>query len=232
MAVRRAGARAGRKGGKTGTSQGQSSEDSVSAHDEIHRNTDEDADEDDNVDADSVANNESSQPQTEVDEGSDDPNAKNFNGSEERLRGCVDQLQKYRFACGTFVNDHRVQLFIVTLIAVNALMMGIATFDFVREDPDVSNAFEIVDQIFLVIFTVELGLQFVYHGWRLLLDGWLLFDLIVIVTSWSFSSVQIIRAFRIFRALRLITRIKTMKNLVLGKTPFVDVARVVVLILF
>ena len=110
-----------------------------------------------------------------------------------------------------------MQLFIVTLIAINALMMGIATFDFVRENPDVSSVFETVDLVFLIIFTVELGLQFVYYGWRLLLDGWLLFDLIVIITSWSFSSVQIIRAFRIFRALRLITRVKVMKNLVLGK---------------
>jgi hypothetical protein len=45
----------------------------------------------------------------------------------------------------------------------------------------------------------------------------LVFDLVIIVTSWTFSQVQIIRAFRIFRALRLITRVKVMKNLVLGK---------------
>ena len=77
--------------------------------------------------------------------------------------------------------------------------------------------FELVDKVFLIIFTVELGLQFIYHGWRLLLDGWLVFDLVIILTSWSFASVQIIRAFRIFRALRLITRIEVMKNLVLGE---------------
>ena len=63
---------------------------------------------------------------------------------------------------------------------------------------------------------MELGLQFIYHGLRLLLDGWLVFDLIIIVTSWSFASIQIIRAFRIFRALRLVTRIKILKHLVLG----------------
>jgi len=95
--------------------------------------------------------------------------------------------------------------------------MGIGTFDFVTENPEVEQAFETTDQVFLIIFTVELCMQFVFHGWRLLLDGWLVFDLIVIVMSWSFQQVQIIRAFRIFRALRLITRIEVMKNLVLGK---------------
>jgi hypothetical protein len=128
----------------------------------------------------------------------------------------VRSVQTFRYHCGRIVNHKRVQLFIVLLIAINALMMGIGTFDFVTENPPVESAFEVVDRIFLIIFTIELGMQFVYLGWRILLDGWLVFDLIIILTSWSFASVQIIRAFRIFRALRLITRIKVMKNLVLG----------------
>ena len=44
------------------------------------------------------------------------------------------------------------------------------------------------------------------------------FDLVIITLSWGFSQVQIIRAFRIFRAFRLITRIKVLKNLVLGRS--------------
>jgi len=59
-------------------------------------------------------------------------------------------------------------------------------------------------------------MQFIFYGLMLLTDGWLVFDLIIITLSWAFAQVQIIRAFRIFRAFRLITRIKVMKNLVLG----------------
>ena len=129
----------------------------------------------------------------------------------------VDMINQFRFNCGMFVNNNHVQFIIVILISVNAIMMGIGTYRFVRDDEQLNYAFEIVDLVFLIIFTVELGLQFFYHGWRLLLDGWLNFDLIIIVTSWSFSQVQIIRAFRIFRALRLVTRIKIMKNLILGE---------------
>lgn len=131
-------------------------------------------------------------------------------------REILDSINTIRFNVGMLVNNSRVQVFIVVLIVINALMMGIATYDIVKKNPEVDEVFELVDEVFLIIFTVELFLQFVYLGWRLLLDGWLLFDLIIIVISWSFSSVQIIRAFRIFRALRLVTRIKIMKNLLLA----------------
>lgn len=136
------------------------------------------------------------------------------------FRAALDCYNQFRFNCGMFVNNGHVQFLIVILISINALMMGIGTFDFVKLNPDVDNVFEIVDLTLLIVFTVELGLQFVYHGWRLILDGWLVFDLIIIVTSWSFSSVQIIRAFRIFRALRLVTRIKIMKDLLLGTRSY------------
>lgn len=132
-------------------------------------------------------------------------------------REILDSINTIRFNVGMLVNNSRVQVSIVVLIVINAIMMGIATYDIVKKNPEVDRIFERVDEIFLIIFTVELCLQFVYLGWRLPLDGWLCFDLIIIITSWSFASVQIIRAFRIFRALRLVTRIKIMKNLLLGK---------------
>jgi hypothetical protein len=132
------------------------------------------------------------------------------------FREFLDCYNQFRFNCGMFVNDGHVQFFIIVLISINAIMMGLSTFQFVKEDEQLNYIFELVDLVFLIIFSVELFLQFVYHGWRLILDGWLVFDLIIIVTSWIFSSVQIIRAFRIFRALRLVTRIKIMKDLVLG----------------
>lgn len=128
----------------------------------------------------------------------------------------VDMIQQFRYRCGVCVNAKSVQFFIVSLIAINAIMMGIGTFDFVTENPSVKHAFETVDLVFLIIFTVELGMQFIFYGWRLILDGWLLFDTIIITMSWMFSEIQIIRAFRIFRAFRLVTRIKVLKNLVLA----------------
>lgn len=126
----------------------------------------------------------------------------------------LSRLNNLRLLCGKIVNHHNVQLGIIVLIVINAIMMGVATFDFVSENPRVDKAFEKTDLAFLIIFTIELGMQMIYHGWTLIKDGWLVFDFIIIVLSWSFASLQIIRAFRIFRALRIITRIETMRNLV------------------
>jgi hypothetical protein len=124
------------------------------------------------------------------------------------------EIRKYRDLCGKIVNDTRVQLTIVLLIGINGIMLGIATFPFIKGNPDASNAFERCDFAFLVIFTIELGMQFIYNGLHLFLDGWLVFDFIIILTSWAFDQVQIVRAFRIFRAFRLVTRVKTLQNLV------------------
>jgi hypothetical protein len=125
----------------------------------------------------------------------------------------MEKIHHFRNLSGKIVNDTWVQMLIILLIAVNAVMMGIATFPFVKDDPDVNRAFELTDKVFLIVFTVELAMQLIYHGFRLFLDGWLVFDFVIIVASWSFAKVQIIRAFRIFRALRLITRVKVLKNL-------------------
>ena len=149
----------------------------------------------------------------------------NKDGEETNDREKAVQLFKwFRAGCGKMVNNCRVQNFIVICIAINAIMMGIGTYKFVKENPLAYDTFWIADLVFLIIFTIELLLQFIYHGPKMLLDGWLLFDLIVVIPSWVgvaeieyFDSIQILRAFRIFRALRLVTRIKVMRDLIVGK---------------
>lgn len=143
------------------------------------------------------------------------------NGESERsiLTDHVDEkkpwsISRFRTTCGNIVNDVRVQNFVVLLILVNAIMMGLATFSFVTGNSKVSAGFDTTDQVFLIIFTVELAFQLVYHGFALFKDGWLVFDFVIIVMSWSLASLRIIRTFRIFRALRLVTRVKVLKNLV------------------
>jgi hypothetical protein len=123
-------------------------------------------------------------------------------------------LPRVRQRCGDIVNDTRVQLFIISLICINAIMMAIGTFDFVTDNPRINKAFETTDMVFLVIFTIELVMQFIYHSYRLFQDGWLIFDFIIILLSWSFQQIQVIRAFRVFRAFRIVTRVKTLRDLV------------------
>ena len=116
--------------------------------------------------------------------------------------------------CGSIVNDMRFQIIIVLLIIINALFMGIATYDFVEDNPKAKKAFQTVDLVFLVIFTIESTLQLGYHGYQLFYDGWLTFDFLVVILSWSLSGAQIFRAIRVFRAFRLVARLGVLKDLV------------------
>jgi len=134
----------------------------------------------------------------------------------EKVTKTLSTIQKLRRQCGTIINNHYLQLVMIVFILINALMMGVATFDFIKKNPIYLNAFDKTDEAFLIIFSIELVMQCIYHGHKLLFDGWLMFDLIIILMSWVFKEVQIIRAFRIFRAFRLITRIKIMRNLILA----------------
>jgi len=99
-------------------------------------------------------------------------------------------FRRIRLYAGKVVTYPSIQLGVVWLIVINAVLMGVATFDFVTDDPSVERAFEATDRVFLSIFTAELILQLLYLGLSLFGDGWLLFDLIVIVASWSLESLQ------------------------------------------
>lgn len=123
-------------------------------------------------------------------------------------------FDQYRRKMGIFINGDRVQHFILSLITINAIMMGVATFPIVKENEGTKAIFETIDQVFLIIFTIESGLQLIYHGWTLFKDGFLVFDMLIVILSWALDGTQVIRAFRIFRALRLVTRVEVMRNLV------------------
>lgn len=188
-----------------------------------HRSEDDDDDDD-------------AEDEDESDNGKDDVDNSNqaeeyySNGDEpggfrRRHRQTLEQrtsaFHKFRLACGKIVNNEIVQISMIVLIIINAAVMGVATFDFVTDDPSTAELFENIDRGFLTIYTVELVMQFIYFGWHLVQDPWLLFDLIVVVASWGLdwkndlgNQFQIVRAFRIFRAFRLITRIKVLRDLV------------------
>ena len=131
------------------------------------------------------------------------------------LPAWIQPVDELRRSMGRFINSDNVQYFVLTLITINAIMMGVATFSFVKDDPQTSQVFEAIDQVFLIIFTIESGLQLLYHGWYIFQDGFLVFDMLIVILSWALqgTGTQVFRAFRIFRALRLVTRIETMRNL-------------------
>jgi Ion transport protein len=126
----------------------------------------------------------------------------------------ADNMSLFRTACGKFVNSNAVQWLVVLMIIANAIMMGVATFDFVEKSTEISEAFETADFVFLVLFSIELLLQFIAHGFvGVLSNGWLCFDTIIIVASWSLAHLQVARAIRIIRAIRIATRLEALRSI-------------------
>jgi len=122
-------------------------------------------------------------------------------------------IGKFRETCGFLVDHIYTQSVIAALICINVVMLGLGTYTFITETK--ANAyFEAVDVGFLVIFTIEQVFQIIYHDIGIFYDGWLTFDFLIVVMSWSFPSLTIIRAFRVFRALRLITKLGSLLKLV------------------
>ncbi len=77
-------------------------------------------------------------------------------------------------------------------------MMGMGTYD-----PHMKHIFEHTYMVFLIIFTIKSGMQLIYHGYNMFKDGFLVFDLAIMVMSWVFNGSQVVRAFHIFSALHL-----------------------------
>ncbi|CAB9501689.1 Sodium channel voltage-gated type [Seminavis robusta] len=125
-----------------------------------------------------------------------------------------DWLVVIRAWCGVVVLNDTFQILMVLLIVANSICMGLATFDFIDKDPHLNHVFDMVDRGFLIMFTVELALQFGYWGYQLFYDGWLLFDFVTVFLSWAMDGVQVFRSVRIFRAFRLVVRIPILKSLV------------------
>jgi hypothetical protein len=130
---------------------------------------------------------------------------------------------------------------IVALIFINSVMIGIGTLDVIETNDTAREAFEICDRIFLYIFTAEVFLTTTHYlrldklqldaynprPWLPLMPPisqrekrsrsktrpWLIFDLLVIILSWVFHEGSVVRSFRILRALRLISKVKSLQNL-------------------
>mmetsp|Transcript_13796 Transcript_13796/g.18009 ORF Transcript_13796/g.18009 Transcript_13796/m.18009 type:complete len:335 (-) Transcript_13796:1276-2280(-) len=116
--------------------------------------------------------------------------------------------------CGAVVNSQVFQQLMLLLIVLNSLLTAVGTFDFVIENDNVQWAFTVADTLLLSIFSVELLLHLAYFGSSFFSDGWLVFDFIVVMSSWIFQATSVLRSFRIIRAIRLISKMKDMKDLV------------------
>ena len=129
----------------------------------------------------------------------------------------------------------RFQRFILTLIVVNAVVLGLQTSPALeRRFGDVLHA---IDRSIIAVFVVEIALRLFVHRARFFRDPWSLFDLVVIGTATIPASTQfsVLRALRILRVLRVITVAPSMRRVVgalLAAIPGMASLALVLLLIF
>lgn len=134
-----------------------------------------------------------------------------------------------------FVEAPRVQTGIVTLIVINAILLGIETSPAVMAKA--GDALHLADRTLLAIFVCEIGIRLSVYGRAFWRDPWSVFDFAVITIALIPASgpFAVLRALRVLRVLRLLTMVPSMRRVVgalLSAIPGLGSIAVVLLIIY
>jgi voltage-gated sodium channel len=117
---------------------------------------------------------------------------------------------------GRLVTNRHFKRAVLAIILVNSLLLGVRTWEVVRNNDRLA---DFLDNVLLrgiqLWFTLEIALEVVHYQRRTLEQGWVLFDLVIISTSWLLSpTLTVLRSFRLIRALRKASGVAALGHLV------------------
>jgi voltage-gated sodium channel len=123
---------------------------------------------------------------------------------------------KGRARLAATIEAPHAQSLIITLILVNAVILGLETSPTVMANW--GGLLMRLDQAILAVFVIELVIRLIAHGWRFFRDPWSVFDFIVITIALLPASgpFAVLRALRVLRVLRLLTMGPNMRRVVGG----------------
>ncbi len=104
--------------------------------------------------------------------------------------------------------------FITSVIIINAITLGLETSPNIKTEYGV--ILSLIDKLALTIFTIELLAKIAVYKLRFFKDGWNIFDFLIVAVSLIPASgpFSVLRAFRIFRTLRLLSIVPSMKRII------------------
>ena len=116
----------------------------------------------------------------------------------------------------TVVNDPRTERVIMSLIVVNAVILGLETSKTMMAS--YGWLLEILDHLILAVFVVEIAARVIVHRVAFFRDPWSVFDFIVIGIALvpATETFSVLRSLRVLRVLRLITGVPTLRRVVAG----------------
>ena len=113
-----------------------------------------------------------------------------------------------------FIESRFINIFITLVILINAITLGLETDEELVSK--IGNMLIYVDKIALSIFVIELLIKLFVYRLSFFKSGWNVFDFIIVTIALIPTSgpLSILRAFRIFRALRLLSMVPSMKKVI------------------
>jgi voltage-gated sodium channel len=108
-------------------------------------------------------------------------------------------------ACKRVAESTQFQLFILGVIVVNAVVLGLETYDAI--DAEIGSTLNVLNDVFLGIFVVEIAIRIAAHGSRpqdYFKNGWNLFDFLIISGAFVPGLRQNTTALRVLRLLRIV----------------------------
>ena len=115
------------------------------------------------------------------------------------------------------VNSDRFSFFVALVILVNAVVLGLETYDSIEREA--GGALNLINDVCLGIFVGELAMRFVSYGRRpqhFFLSGWNVFDLIVIGAAFApglnngSTLLRLARVARVIRVVRLLPDVRVL----------------------
>jgi voltage-gated sodium channel len=136
---------------------------------------------------------------------------------------------------GEFLEGQNTQVFITVLIVLNGITLGLETVPSVAQE--YGNWLHVFDQAVLLIFVLEILGKLFYRNWRFFLDGWNVFDFIIVGIALvpATGSFAVLRSLRIIRALRLLSVVPSMRRVVqalLTAIPGIGSVSLLILLIF
>ncbi|MBX9701396.1 MAG: ion transporter, partial [Acetobacteraceae bacterium] len=126
----------------------------------------------------------------------------------------ADADESPRARVARFVSAAPFQGAIIALILLNAVTLGLETWDSVMADW--GGLLQAADRVMLWLFTAELALRIYAFRGRFFRDPWGIFDLVVVAIAWVPASgpLSVLRALRVLRVLRLISVVPSLRTVV------------------
>ena len=115
---------------------------------------------------------------------------------------------------GDFVEGRGFQTAITILIVLNAAALGLETDPGIMEE--IGAELRLFDSFVLVIFVIEITIKLIHRRFSFFKRGWNIFDFVIVGIALIPSSgpLEVMRTLRIFRAMRLLSVVPSMRKVI------------------